>query len=322
MFRRIHTEREPRSRVADVAFPQQMALLSSACGDLLQRVFTMSRFDTNVLLRGLYFTSATQEGTPIDRLLTGVARTFGLGGVVAPSASGRGRAFFLGHLLNDVIFREAGLAGANRKLRARKIAAHSAAYAACAVLSALLVGGLLLSYGANARYIDAVSRAATSLQAEQRGSATVAATPETFLPRLDALRTVTDTAEKYKPAMPWWMGMGLYRGNALGAAARDAYTREINDTLSPQLAERLEHELRTSTDSDTRRALLKAYLMLADARQRDPQYLQAWAEPEWQRIYPTDEATAKRIAEHFQQLFVDGDRLVSQRIDPKMVELR
>jgi type VI secretion system protein ImpL len=322
MFRRLHAEREPRSRVADVAFPQQMALLSSACGDLLQRVFTMSRFDTKVLLRGLYFTSATQEGTPIDRLLTAVARTFGLGGAVSPSSSGQGHAFFIGRLLNDVIFREAGLAGANRKRRAQRLAAHSVAYAACAALAALLVGGLLVSYSANARYIDTVSRAATSLQAVPPVFVTAEATPETFLPRLDALRAVTDRAEKYKPATPWWMGMGLYRGHSLGAAARDAYIREINDILPPRLVERLEQELHASTDADKRRGLLKAYLMLGDARLRDPQYLEAWADQQWRRIYSADEATGRRIAEHFQQLFADGDRLVSQRIDPKMVELR
>lgn len=322
MFRRIHEEREPRSRVADAAFPQQMALLSSACGDLLQRVFTMSKFDTRVLLRGLYFTSATQEGTPVDRLLTGVARTFGLAGAVAPSASGQGQAYFVSHLLNDVIFREAGLAGASRKRRAQKLAAHSAAYAACAVLSVLLVGGLLVSYGANARYIDAVSRAATNLKVIEPGSGTAANAPETFLPGLDALRAVTDTAEKYKSAVPWWMGMGLYRGNSLSAAARDAYAREINGILPPVLVERIEHELRASTNSDTRRGLLKAYLMLGDARQRDPQYLEAWADQEWQQIYGADEVVTKRVAEHFKQLFADGDRLVSQRIDPKMVELR
>ena len=322
MFRRIHEEREPRSRVADVAFPQQMALLSSACGDLLQRVFTMSKFDTSVLLRGLYFTSATQEGTPVDRLLTGIARTFGLCGAVAPSASGQGQAYFLQDLLNDVIFREAGLAGAKRKLRAQKLAAHSAAYVACAVLSVLLAGGLLVSYSANAHYIDAISRSAADLKVTKLDSGTAAATPETFLPRLDALRAVTDTAEKYKSAVPWWMGMGLYRGNSLGAAARDAYAREINGILPPALVERFEHELRASANSDTRSGLLKAYLMLGDARQRDPQYLEAWADQQWQQIYGADEAVTKRVAEHFKQLFADGDRLVSQRIDPKMVELR
>ena len=320
MLRRIHQDRDPRGRVTDLAFPQQMGLLSSACGDLLKRVFMLSKFDTGVLLRGLYFTSATQEGTPIDRLLTGVARTFGLAGAVTPSASGNGQAYFLGRLLSDVIFREAALAGANRKLRAQALTVHSAAYAACAVLSILLVAGLLVSYSANAHYIDNISRASADLKTTESGPGAAGAVPEAFLPRLDALRVITDAAEKYKSAVPWWMGLGLYRGSSLGAVARDAYTREINEILPPLLLEGFEHELRTSARSDNSRGLATAYLMLADARHRDPEYLKTWADLEWHRVYRADESQAQRIGEHFKQLFVDGDRLASQRVDPKILE--
>jgi len=319
MLRRVHDERNPRSRVADLAFPQQMALLSSACGDLLGRVFTLSKFDTRVLLRGLYFTSATQEGTPIDRLLTGVANTFGLAGAVTPSASGNGQAYFLGRLLNEVIFREAGLAGANRKLREQRRVVHSAAYVACAASSILLALGLLVSYIGNVRYIEGISRAAAGLNVTESAAREA---PAALLPRLDVLRSITHAAEKYKPATPWWMGMGLYRGNSLGSAARDAYTREINGILPPVLTKQFEHELRAGGNSEKRRGLLMAYLMLGDARQRDPEYLKTWADRAWSQIYSADEPTAQRIGQHFQQLFVDGDRLASQRVDPNLVELR
>lgn len=322
MFQRVHDERNPRSRVADLAFPQQMALLSSACGDLLTRVFSMSKFDTRVLLRGLYFTSATQEGTPIDRLLTGVARTFGLAGAVAPCASGNGQAYFLGRLLNEVILQEAQLAGANRKLRAQKQAVHSAAYVACAALSILLAIGLLVSYTANTHYIDNVSRLAVELKTTESGSESAGEMPGAWLPRLDLLRTITNAAEQYKSAVPWWMQMGLYRGGSLGAAARDAYTREINETLPPLLTARLEQELRAGGNAEKSRGLLMAYLMLGDGRQRDPEYLRTWADREWSRIYGADSATAQRIGAHFQQLFMDGDRLASQRINPNLVELQ
>jgi type VI protein secretion system component VasK len=116
------------------------------------------------------------------------------------------------------------------------------------------------------------------------------------------------------------MGLGLYRGGSLGAVARDAYTREINEILPPLLLEGFEHELRTSARSDKSRGLATAYLMLADARHRDPEYLKTWADLEWHRVYRADESQAQRIGEHFKQLFVDGDRLASQRVDPKILE--
>ncbi len=37
--------------------------------DFLSRVFEPSRFTVNATLRGFYFTSGTQEGTPIDQLI-------------------------------------------------------------------------------------------------------------------------------------------------------------------------------------------------------------------------------------------------------------
>ena len=51
-------------------FPQQMAALRDrARRSSSARCSRSTRFDQQILLRGVYFTSGTQEGTPIDRLL-------------------------------------------------------------------------------------------------------------------------------------------------------------------------------------------------------------------------------------------------------------
>ena len=59
---------------------------------------------------------------------------------------------------------------------------------------------------------------------------------------------------------------------------------------------------------------LKGYLMLGDAAHRDPEELRVLADVEWNQDYPKDPAAARRFADHFQQLFVDGDRLKSQPV--------
>ncbi len=58
-------------------------------------------------MRGFYFTSGTQEGTPIDQLIGALARSFGAQGAGTARYSGQGKSFFLANLLSDVIFREA-----------------------------------------------------------------------------------------------------------------------------------------------------------------------------------------------------------------------
>ena len=318
---RIQAERDPRRRVLALAFPQQVALLKPVFADLLERVFRASQFDHRVLLRGVYFTSATQEGKPIDRLLGSIARAFGFEGSIAPAAAGAGKAYFLERLLKSVIFHEAGLAGVNRKLQLRRLAVHSAAYVGCAVVLFVGLIALVVSYSANASYIDDVTRAAADLKATEPGIGTAGLPLEAFLPRLDALRAVTDAAETYKSHVPWRMRMGLYRGATVANAARDAYTRENNGILPPFLSERFEQELPSSvTAPDRLYEFLKGYLMLSDAPHRNAEAIQVLARAEWSRMYPADEGISRRFAEHFQQLFVDGDRLRSQPVNKDLVE--
>ena len=78
--------------MALLAFPQQAASLKPLLGEVLRRVFSTSGFDARVMLRGVYFTSGTQEGTPIDRMLGAIARSFGFASSVTPSQSGAGTA--------------------------------------------------------------------------------------------------------------------------------------------------------------------------------------------------------------------------------------
>ena len=65
-----------RRRTTVFAFPQQMAGLRDLLAAFVTEVFAATRFDRRSLLRGVYFTSGTQEGTPIDRLMAAIGRGF------------------------------------------------------------------------------------------------------------------------------------------------------------------------------------------------------------------------------------------------------
>jgi type VI secretion system protein ImpL len=317
LLARLDAERDPRRRTGVLAFPQQMSALKPALNELLQRVFTVSGFDRPVLLRGVYFTSGTQEGTPIDRMLGAIARTFGVTGAVAPPSAGRGKAYFIEGLLKSVIFGESGLAGVNRALQARMIAARSGAYIACLVALVLAFSWLAVSYDANAAYMGSVLSATRSLQTSGVGSG---ASVDAVLPQLDALRQVTTQADRYRGHVPWYMRAGLYRGGEIGSEARDAYTRELNATLVPVLAGRFTQMLQASVATPDRLyAYLKGYLMLGSASHRDPQYLRYLAQVLWRGMYPQDPATADRLDAHFDRLLTD-DRLSTITLDQQAIE--
>ena len=96
-----------------------MASLRDSLAQYLTDVFAAKSDDQRILLRGVYFTSGTQEGTPIDRLLGAIGRGFRVApdAVVAPG--GRGKAYFVERLLTQVLIGESGLAGVNRRLEMR-----------------------------------------------------------------------------------------------------------------------------------------------------------------------------------------------------------
>src|SRR3546814_11609894 len=85
-----------------------MATLRAVAGDFLGEIFRPSRLQEAPLLRGVYFTSGTQDGTPIDRLMGAMANAFGIGRQALTAFSGTGRSYFLTRPLRDVVYPDAG----------------------------------------------------------------------------------------------------------------------------------------------------------------------------------------------------------------------
>ena len=91
---RLQDEPAPQHRVQLFGFPAQMARLKPQILDFLNQIFEPTRYHVNASLRGFYFTSGTQQGTPIDQLIGSLARTFGAEEVSAGAYPGLARASF------------------------------------------------------------------------------------------------------------------------------------------------------------------------------------------------------------------------------------
>ena len=239
VFERIEQLRDPRRRTKVFAFPQQMAAMRDALTQFVTDVFA-GRGDGRILLRGVYFTSGTQYGTPIDRLLGSIGQRFGTANAVLPS-SGPGKAYFVEQLLKDVMIGESGLAGINRRLEARKAAGQLGAYAAMGLIAIVGVALLTVSYRRNREYLDNTGEQVARL--DQLGPVQSTAPLEQIVPRLDAIRTIVDSADKYRTNTSWAMRWGLYRGRSISNAAHGAYMRELDSLLLPRVASQIQRRL-------------------------------------------------------------------------------
>lgn len=74
---RLQAETDPVDRITMFGFPRQFDALRPLVLDFLSRVFDPSRKQAAAKLRGYYFSSGTQEGTPIDQVLGAIGRSFG-----------------------------------------------------------------------------------------------------------------------------------------------------------------------------------------------------------------------------------------------------
>ena len=111
---RLQDEPTPQHRVQLFGFAAQMARLKPQIHDFLNQIFEPTRYHVNASLRGFYFTSGTQQGTPIDQLIGSLARTFGAEEVSAAAYHGSGKSFFLTNLITKVIIGESDWVSTDR----------------------------------------------------------------------------------------------------------------------------------------------------------------------------------------------------------------
>ncbi len=239
-------------------------------------------------LRGVYLSSGTQEGNPIDRVLGAIARQHGVPERALVRPDGKGKAYFLNRLLQGVVIQEAELAGDNvqrlRKLRLAWLAAGSAA----ALAMVALIGAWLLSYGNNRAHIAGVGQrvqqlaqqaaAPSALSAPSAPSPTTASSSTRWLPLYEVLRDLPRQGGVPTDAVPPGHGFGLFQGARLARSAQQTYHRVLANTLAPVLADRLAAELRQAEgDPALRYQTLKTYLMLVQPERLDRATVRAWA---------------------------------------------
>src|SRR6185503_9320229 len=150
-------------RAAIYRVPQQFRGLGPLLGAFLQGAFGAGWRGEPPMLRGVYFASGTQEGSPIDRVLGTLARSFNLERKVQPPHVGSGKSYFLRRLLHDVMFGEAGLGGVDPARERSRGLRHFAAYAAMALVTFAIAAAWTMSYFANRGLVaDTHERAAAA----------------------------------------------------------------------------------------------------------------------------------------------------------------
>jgi type VI secretion system protein ImpL len=294
---RMEEERDPQRRATLFAFPQQFAALKEMLKSFLDEAFLSSAFGEEPMVRGVYFTSGKQEGSPFDRVLGNIARAYGLERRVLPPAASSGRSYFLTHLLHNVIFSESDISGRSAVIEKRRGRIALALYSLLAVLSLLQIAGWTVSFVRNQALIPDVGQGAAELA---KLTAAVPPLPAgdvvAVLPVLDAARNMPTGYAERDASVPLSRAMGLSQTGKLGTQANRAYLNLLRDVFMPRVALRLEQQIRDADSPEVRYEALKTYIMLYDPAHLKPADVRNWISADWDRTLPRDVTQLQRQA--------------------------
>ncbi|RCX31137.1 type VI secretion system membrane subunit TssM [Thioalbus denitrificans] len=295
LVERLQAERDPQRRNLIYTFPQQFGTLKTLLEPFLGEIFQPSRFETPPQLRGVYFTSGTQEGSPIDRVMGSVAASFRLDRQSLPAFVGHGQSYFITRLFRDLAFPEADLAGTNLRLERQRRWLERVVYAAAAGVTLLAAAAWTTSYTTNKAYVSEVDSQVQAIQAQIDAMDPDQRDLISVLPLMDALRNLPGGYAAKDEGVPLLMGLGLYQGDKLGTEAKSVYQRVLRRAFLPRVILRLEDQLRSGMGKpDYLYEALRVYLMLDDPDHFDAATVRTWMAFDWEQNLPRDVSKEQR----------------------------
>ncbi|HUB45724.1 MAG TPA: type VI secretion system membrane subunit TssM [Acetobacteraceae bacterium] len=286
---RLQAERSPERRTAIAGFPAQVASLQAPLAEFIGEAFGGSRLDPAPFLRGIYLTSGTQEGTPIDRLTGAMARSFGIDAQRAATLRPeQGRSYFLTRLLKEVIFGEATLVSRDPAAVKRNRLAYIGVAAVAALVAIVGAAALVQTRAVNS---NAVAESDAAIAAYNKAASALPLDPvaDGDLPRvapvLDMARALPFGYAAKPASMQWFPG--LDQTAKLGEGAKQVYAHALDNIFFPRLMFRLEGQMRQNFDNPTfLYQATRIYLMLGSLGPLDRGTVKAWMHYDWVASYP------------------------------------
>ena len=293
MPERLQDEPDPRARATLFGFPAQLTAIRKPIVEFLNRVFEPTRYQTTAALRGFYFTSGMQEGTPLDAVIGALQRSYGVESFGGSAFSGVGKSYFLHDLLTKVIFGEAGWVSTNMAAVRRSLLLRGAAFSAIALACVAVLGLWWLSFNGNSAVIattergfDGYAAAATPLIKQTSINDPDLRPVYELIGTLPLLPYGYDNRKNQTPINDTY---GLSERGRVQDASVNAYQTALERLMRPRLILSLEQQIAKNIgDPAYVYEALKVYLMLGGkAPFVDKALILDWFTHEWEeRVFP------------------------------------
>jgi type VI secretion system protein ImpL len=309
LVERLQLERDALRRTLIYGFPQQFASIKVAAQRFLEDTFEATRYEIPATLRGVYFTSGTQEGTPLDRLTASLATSFGLSQKALSPFSGPGKSYFVTQLLRDVVFNEAGLANTDLKWEHRRLWLQRAVWGGAIGFAGLILLAWTAGYFKNQSFLEEMTKQASAAKSMVDDIPSSDIRLETTLTALNAIRFLPAGYQSQRSIFDSFTQLGLDQTANLGGEAIVVYRNLLRNLFLPRLMLRIEDRLREENASlDRLYSSLRVYLMLGIPDRFEVADVRGWLENDLEN-YSKDTLSRQQRSQllaHFDVLFERG----------------
>ncbi|MBL8743568.1 MAG: type VI secretion system membrane subunit TssM, partial [Myxococcales bacterium] len=277
-LKRCVMERSREAREKLYQFPLEFAGLKKNISDLLGVVFQPNAFQSTPIMRGFYFTSGTQEGKPMDRVLARMTSAMGIPPALTdpnaqkPAPALESKSYFLHDLFMNVIFPDGDIATRSVSEERRQAFLKLTIGLATLALGGILAFPAVTSFLNNRDFLRESERRAKITAQLDWGDG---GPPSAKFPLLNATLEHLREHDKFENegvpvSMGWWMFAGdhVYRPKLV------VYAAQMQAGFVGPAKKRLEERLKTANGDRylQDRTALKQYLRLSDVEHLDVEW--------------------------------------------------
>jgi len=228
-IRRIADARSFEARDKIFAFPQYFEPMRDNLATFVGELMADSIYTESPIFRGAYFTSGTQEGRPVDRIMNAMAEAFGVHPQMQMlAAPTEGKSYFLGDVFQRVVFPDRNVATRSAaRLRRQAFIGHGIA-AGLLLLAGAMAALPILSFAENRRLLLDTKAAVKEVETHRAGPDSV---DPIEVDRIEPLRAVERQFREHETFIPLLMRMGMYQGDKYGSQVRRLYVKTLREEV-------------------------------------------------------------------------------------------
>lgn len=241
---RLPRERMPETRARTLQFPVEFQSLKPVLGRFIDELCKPNPYQDAPIVRGFYFTSGTQVGRPLDRVLSGMVQGFNLRpGLRADRPPAQTASYFVTDLFKTIIFPDRHVAIRSSSRVRRGLRKQFVYMAAAFLLTLVIVIPAVLSYLDNSDLVNATGKQVTEVLrvGQEKGQGSIGTS-------LDPLLSRTQELEAAKAAfnVPWWWGP--YSADTLYGPVHGFYVDRLRTVFEGPVQERIVEDVNSVAD--------------------------------------------------------------------------